>query len=220
MKRFIALLLSMLCLLSLTACGAEEPQGTPEPTPYPYADAPAKPVIYLYPEEETDVTVQLDFNGTLTTTYPAYNGGWTITAQPDGTLTDANGREYYCLFWEGESNVQYDLSEGFCVAGNETEAFLEDALRRLGLTDKEANEFILYWLPQMERNACNLISFQTDLYTDNAKLTVSPAPDSVLRVLMAWMPLEAPIDLVPQTLDAPAREGFTVVEWGGAKVTR
>ena len=87
MKRFIALLLSMLCLLSLTACGAEEPQGTPEPTPYPYADAPAKPVIYLYPEEETDVTVQLDFNGTLTTTYPAYNGGWTITAQPDGTLT-------------------------------------------------------------------------------------------------------------------------------------
>ena len=98
--------------------------------------------------------------------------------------------------------------------------FPEDALRKLGLTDREANEFIIYWLPQMEHNAYNLISFQTDLYTDNAKLTVSPAPDSVLRVFMAWMPLEAPIDLVPQTLDAPAREGFTVVEWGGAKVTR
>ena len=87
----------------------------------------------------------------------------------------------YCLFWEGKSNVPYDLSKGFCVAGDETEAFLEDALRKLGLTDREANEFILYWLPQMEHSAYNLMSFQTDLYTDNAKLTVSPAPDSLLR---------------------------------------
>ena len=30
-----------------------------------------KPVIYLYPEEETEVTVKLDYNGTLTSTYPA-----------------------------------------------------------------------------------------------------------------------------------------------------
>ena len=44
-----------------------------------------KPVIYLYPEEETEVTVKLDYNGTLTSTYPAYGDGWTVTAQPDGT---------------------------------------------------------------------------------------------------------------------------------------
>ena len=31
----------------------------------------AKPVIYLYPEQETKVNVQLTFNGTLTSTYPA-----------------------------------------------------------------------------------------------------------------------------------------------------
>ena len=46
-----------------------------------------KPVIYLYPEEEMEVTVKLDFDGTLTSTYPAYEDGWTMTAQPDGTLT-------------------------------------------------------------------------------------------------------------------------------------
>ena len=34
----------------------------------------AKPVIYLYPEEETTVSVQLDYTGQLTTTYPAYGG--------------------------------------------------------------------------------------------------------------------------------------------------
>ena len=220
MKRFIALLLTVLCLLSLTACDAKEPEGTPEPPDRPAADAPAKPVIYLYPEEETVVNVQLDFNGTLTSTYPAYDEGWSVTAQPDGMLTDASGREYYCLFWEGESNVQYDLSEGFCVAGEDTRAFLEESLAALGLTDKEANEFIIYWLPQMEHNACNLISFQTDLYTDNAALTITPVPDSVLRVFREWMPLDTPVDIEPQELIPFVRKGFAAVEWGGAQVVR
>ena len=49
-----------------------------------------KPVIYLYPEETTEVTVKLDFKGKLTSTYPAYENGWKVTAQPDGTLTDAD----------------------------------------------------------------------------------------------------------------------------------
>ena len=222
-RKLLSLLLMLLMtLMPLTACCDEDtqPVATSEPTYRPAADAPAKPVIYLYPEEETDINVQLDFNGTLTSTYPAYEEGWNVTAQPDGTLTDANGREYYCLFWEGESRVPYDLSTGFCIAGENTRAFLEESLAQLGLTDKEANEFLIYWLPQMEHNAYNLISFQADLYADNAKLTVSPAPDSVLRVFMAWMPLEKPVEVEPQVLAPFAREGFAVVEWGGAKVVR
>ena len=222
MKRLLTCIALFLLLFTLTACGAEwlQPAASPEPPDLPAADAPAKPVLYLYPEEETVVNVQLDFNGELTSTYPAYDAGWTVTAQPDGTLTDASGREYYCLFWEGKSNVQYDLSKGFCVAGEDTRAFLEESLAALGLTDKEANEFILYWLPQMEHNACNLISFQTDLYTDNAALTITPAPDSVLRVFMAWMPLDAPAEVEPQELIPFVREGFAAVEWGGAQVVR
>lgn len=178
----------------------------------------AKPVIYLYPEETTDVSVELTLNGKLTTVYPAYHGGWHVTAQPDGTLTDSNGREYYCLYWEAESDVEYDLSKGFCIPGSQTAAFLEDALAKLGLTEREANEFIIYWLPQMETNRYNLISFQTEGYTDAAELTVSPAPDTVIRIFMAWKALDAPIDIQPQTLSAPARNGFTVVEWGGSEI--
>ena len=53
----------------------------------------AKPVIYLYPEEETNVTVKLDYNGELTCTYPKSDGTWRVTAKPDGTLIDENGQE-------------------------------------------------------------------------------------------------------------------------------
>ena len=115
-----------------------------------------KPVIYLYPEETTGVEVTLNFAGKLTSTYPEYENGWKVTAEPDGTLTDSDGKVYNYLFWEGVADTEFDFSEGFCVKGSDTAEFLEDALARLGLTRREANEFIVYWLPLMEGNKYNL----------------------------------------------------------------
>ncbi len=179
----------------------------------------AKPVIYLYPEEETAVTVTLDYDGEVTCAYPASDGSWTVTAAPDGTLRDAAGQTYSYLYWEGTCAWDYDFSQGFCVPGADTAAFLEDALARLGLTRREANEFIVYWLPRMEANPYNRIAFQSDAYTSHARLTVSPEPDRVLRVFMAWQGLDAPVTLPAQELSSLQRTGFTVVEWGGAEVS-
>ena len=178
-----------------------------------------KPVIYLYPEVETDVSVKLILDGRLTCTYPAYNTGWQVTAAPDGTLTDAKGQTYNYLYWEGETNARWDMTEGFCIKGEDTAAFLEDSLEKLGLNRKEANEFIVYWLPLMEQNPYNIISFQTDIYTDAAKLEVTPAPDTVIRVFMTFQASDYMIRLLPQKLTAPERSGFTVIEWGGTEVT-
>ena len=177
-----------------------------------------KPVIYLYPEEKTEVSVTLDYNGKLICTYPSYDNGWTVTANPDGTLTDANGQTYNYLYWEGETNAQYDLSKGFCVKGEDTAEFLEYALAELGLNRREANEFIVFWLPMMQNNEYNIISFQGIAYTDSAKLNIDPAPDTLIRVFMAWQASEIYVNIPEQELNAPAREGFTVVEWGGTKV--
>ena len=184
----------------------------------PDPNAAYKPVIYLYPEQKTEVSVNLDVNGRLTCTYPAYKKGWEVTATPDGTLTDVNGQTYNYLYWEGEIYAQYNLSKGFCIKGEDTAEFLEDALEKLGLTRREANEFIVYWLPMMEQNPYNIISFQTDSYTDNAKLMVNPAPDTLIRVFMAWQSANQYTELDKQELTAPERTGFTVVEWGGAEV--
>ncbi len=183
------------------------------------SSAPLKPVIYLYPEKETVVNVKLSYNGIFTCTYPAYNDGWRVTASPDGTLTDSNGQTYNYLYWEGEDHTEYDFSKGFCVKGSDTTAFLEDALSKLGLTRKEANEFIVFWLPLMEDNPYNIITFQGDAYTDAAKLQISPSPDTVIRVFMAWKPTDSFVELPSQELSSPERNGFTVVEWGGAKIS-
>jgi hypothetical protein len=91
-------------------------------------------------------------------------------------------------------------------------------IAKLGLNRREANEFIVYWLPLMEQNPYNIISFQTDIYTDAAQLEVSPAPDTLLRVFMAWQATGEYIELTEQKLTAPERTGFTVMEWGGTEI--
>ena len=212
----------------------------------------AKPVIYLYPEQEMDVNVEIVYRGDLTVLYPAgevqrdmlVSGedaevkidenalpdiaagelrdivSWNLTARPDGTLIDhADGREYSYLFWEGEPNeVTFDFSQGYCVAGEDTAVFLQEMLPQIGLTPREYNEFIVYWLPLLQDNPYNIISFQTDVYTELAWLKVDPQPDSVLRVFMAVKASSAHVEMEPQSFEPFVREGFTVVEWGGTLV--
>lgn len=180
----------------------------------------AKPVIYLYPERTMDVDVNvLIKNGKISTTYPHIGDGWKVSAQPDGTLINyADEKEYSYLFWEASSKVEYDFSEGFVVKGEDTLTFLQEKLAYMGLTPREYNEFIVYWLPLMEGNEYNLISFQGDKYSDNAVLEIEPQPDSILRVFMAFKALDTKITVREQTLTTFNRDGFTVVEWGGAQV--
>ena len=180
-----------------------------------------KPVIYLYPEQPTVCSVKVTFDGQLTCTYPAHgqNGWQQFTAAPDGTLTFPDGKSYYCLYWEGLSQTAYDFSSGFCIRGPDTATFLADILPRMGLTDREANEFIIYWLPRMQDNPYNVISFQTDAYTEAAQLDITPTPDSLLRVFMAWYPSDKEVNLPAQTVTPFERNGFVVVEWGGSQVS-
>jgi len=181
----------------------------------------AKPVIYLYPEQETKVNVQLTFNGTLISTYPTLPPeGWTVTAQPDGTLTDEEGRSYRYLFWEGVADVDWKQDSGFLVKAEDAREFLEQSLTQLGLNELEQNDFITYWLPKLEKNGESFVTFAAKQYTDNAVLTVTPQPDSVLRVQMLISKVDdsnrAAFQKLPeQELPRFEREGFVLVEWGG-----
>ncbi len=178
-----------------------------------------KPVIYLYPEKETDIHVKLNIaDGTLLTTCPKYRDGWNVTAFPDGSIINQNdGHHYEYLFWDAVMNVDDDTSQGFCIKGEDTEKFLREKLTLLGLNEKEMNDFIVYWLPRMEHNPYNFICFQSEKYAQNCKLDIQPAPDSVLRLMMLTTPLEHEISIKPQILKPFERKGFTVVEWGGSQ---
>lgn len=187
-----------------------------------YADAVHKPIIYIYPEEETEVTVELGKKENLTCTYPLYEDKWEVTAKPDGTLTDKEtGRTYYALYWEGINSKKYSnkLEEGFVVEGEDTIKFLEEKLEILGLNEKEAEEFIVYWLPKMQNNKYNYIRFQTlEEINENMPLEVTPEPDTLIRVMMEWKGLNKYMEVEEQQLEKAERKGYTVVEWGGTEI--
>lgn len=180
------------------------------------------PIIYLYDEKEREVSVKLNFDGDLTCTYPAYDekSGWSVKTSADGTLTDSNGRSYEYLFFEADLGFTPDTKKGFCVKGEDTAAFLEGALAELGLTEKEANTFIMYWLPQMEKNPYNVICFQKDAYENSVGLDVQPAPDTIIRVNMYFYPSDEYTYIDEQDLSSmnpsvEERQGLVLVEWGG-----
>ena len=180
-----------------------------------------KPIIYLYPEKETEVSVKVGCPEKLTVTYPEYENGWNVIAKPNGDLKDIKtGRNLYSLYWEGKNTSAKETNEGFLVKGEDTAKFLEEKLAILGLTEREAEEFIVYWLPQMQNNKYNFIRFETKEEIDeNMPLNITPTPNTVIRVLMEFKPLDNKIEIKEQSLpETPVREGFTVVEWGGTEI--
>ena len=181
-----------------------------------------KPIIYLYPKEDTQVSVKLGNEDKITCSYPTYtSGGWNVLAKPTGDLIDLNsGRNLYSLYYECDNSAQYTMkNDGFVVESEKLVEFLEEKLSILGLTEREAEEFIVYWLPRLQANKYNYIRFATmDEINQNMPLEFSTNPDTLIRVLMTYKPLEHPIDVEEQQLSTPERIGFVAVEWGGTQI--
>ncbi len=180
-----------------------------------------KPIIYLYPTEETKVSVKLLKDDSLTCSYPKYKGSWEVVAKSNGDLTYLpNGRELYALYYESKNNIKLDVQkDGFIVKSEDVAEFLEEKLEILGLNQREAEEFIIYWLPKLESNKYNYIRFATEEeINENMPLEINPKPDTIIRILMTYKGLEEPIDVEEQKLITPERNGFVVVEWGGTEI--
>lgn len=178
-----------------------------------------KPLIYLYPTVDTKVNVKLGRSEALTSTYPKYKDSWNVLAKPDGELIDDKGRTFYGLYWEGYNTIDVTFEDGFVVGRDNLIPFLEEKLSVLGLTEREANEFIIYWLPKLEENEYNLIRFESiDKINKNMPLIINPKPDTVIRTLMEYKKADKDTKVKTQALVTPVRKGFTVVEWGGTIV--
>lgn len=176
-----------------------------------------KPIIYIYPKQEQNVKVTLGSSDKLLVSYPVYNNGWNVLAKKDGTLIDnKTNRELYSLYYESENNINFKIeNEGFVISKEEIIPFLEEKLEILGLNPREQEEFIIYWLPILQKNNYTYIRFATnEEINNNMSLQVEPVPDTMIRVLMIFKGLEEKINVKEQQLQKVTRNGYTVVEWG------
>jgi len=176
-----------------------------------------KPIVYLYPTKAEFVSVKLGNNISVEKSEPAYGKGWNVTAEPNGTLTTADGQTYPYLYWDGKGATYPEQTTGFVVARKDVAATFKEKLAQLGLNAKEISDFNDFWLPIVSKSPYALISFVPQAeWSKAAPLAISPAPQTVIRVFMDWKPLSEPIEVAPETLPpTPQRTGFTAVEWGG-----
>lgn len=177
-----------------------------------------KPVIYLYPETTTDVSVKIEPQGGMRVSEPSYDGGWNVRATPEGALTDLrDGSSWPYLYWEGRGGLYETPRQGWVVKRENVPAFVRGTLAAYGLNEKEIADFAEFWLPRMTAKPWYFVTFLGTRDMDRlAPLDISPKPDTVFRILMDYRPLDAPIAAEAPSAPRPVRrEGFTVIEWGG-----
>lgn len=173
-----------------------------------------KPVVYLYPEKDTNFTVRI--GAEMTKTDPAYNGMWQGLAKPNGELT-VSGQTYPYLFWEGLGlGIYPTIDFGRVVERANVESQIKGDLASMNLNAKEIADFMEFWMPKMPDSKYIRLSWLTNKEMDRlAPMSIVPRPQSVIRVFLDFAGLDTKIDLKSQTLPNFSRSGFTAVEWGG-----
>ncbi|PIP27031.1 MAG: hypothetical protein COX30_04080, partial [Candidatus Moranbacteria bacterium CG23_combo_of_CG06-09_8_20_14_all_39_10] len=176
-----------------------------------------KPVIYLYPEKTTKISVKVEPKGGMSYSDPEYKNGWEVISDTNSNITElSSGKVYPYLFWEGRGGIYESPKNGFVVKKEDVHSFLVEKLTRFGLNKKETADFIEFWEPRMQSAPYYFVGFfGNEVMNQLAPLTIDPKPDTVIRILMDFLPLQKPIDARGYDIRTPERKGFTVVEWGG-----
>jgi len=175
-----------------------------------------KPVIYLYPQQAEMVNVGVGAN--ITASDPYYpQGGWrNVFALPDSRLL-YQGKGYGSLFWEGKGYGEYPIVQaGTVVRSDQAVATIKQQLAEQGFNAKETSDFLAYWQPRLPHTPyVRLTWLSTDQMNQLAPLAITPKPQTVIRAFLQFNGLDQPVSLPAQHFTAPARNGFTVTEWGG-----
>ena len=178
-----------------------------------------KPVIYLYPEKEMDISVNINITeGKFSVVYPRFNEGnnaCKVKTNPNGDI-EINNRKYPYLFYECDSYFTQETNEGFIVKDSNAIEFLEEKLKYFGLNDKEMTDFITFWLPVLLKNKLSLCTFQSQTFFDHIPMNITPKPDSLIRIFLTIKKIDSPVEIKEQKLEHHERKGFTVIEWGGS----
>jgi len=172
-----------------------------------------KPAIYLYPGIESDVQVTLEVKGAIFRSEPAYDNGWFVHVTRKGTIN--NERDY--LYYEAvlEKSLVF-LPGSWVVKREDLQGWFDDHLADLGLNVLEIQDFKEYWLNRLTQGAYYEIALVSpDFLDENAKMVITPIPDTIVRRILYFIPLKEAKRYTPPEIQTPRRKGFTVVEWGG-----
>ena len=175
-----------------------------------------KPNIYLYPEYELQLSVRIEFplGGEITQSDPEYGSGWDVFVDTEGLID----HQYSCLFYECVVPTDiFQRTEGWIVEQKDLTEFFQSNLRAYGFIEHEIQDFLDYWIPLLdEKDYYEIFPQHEELIDQVVRLEFSHQPNSILRLFYLINGTDQPgADLTVPEIIPFARQGFTVVEWGG-----
>jgi hypothetical protein len=187
--------------------------------------APA-PAIWLYPPDEIDVDVTVVFRGDGFMTYsqPAYSSGWHVTVDPTSPFRNCSeryiaGPSFGFLDYDGFRDGRFQRQRGWCIARDELLAWQRRTLPQLGYTESEIEDVnYTYGRLLIERRYpeayFNVYPQDKEILDACVTLSIDPAPDTVHRLWLYFVPTDERSELPAPNLQPISRKGFTVVELG------
>lgn len=198
------------------ACQLLEWLGINPPNSLPALRTAIKPNIYLYPEEEEDISVVFDSPELLLTVIPDYNNGWYPRVSKDGKMI-IDGYEYGYLFYESmTSDYNMQKVSGFVVPIENRKQFFTDVANYYGFNEVETYDFVTFWCSRLDSTKEYVMYPQlTDTIDVLMPVKINPNPQSIFRIWFLFYEKDGDIELIKPVKEEARREGYTMVEWGG-----
>lgn len=173
-----------------------------------------KPNIYIYPNEQIDLVLKLNFpmGGQVVSSIPEYGSGWNVKVDTSGLINNT----YSFLYYESTQPDVWQRNIGWTIHTESLELFFRQNMTDYGFKGQEIDDFIEYWIPRLNEFPQYSIYPQTKSTIDHViQLDFSKQPENILRLFYV---IEGQNQL-QNTLTVPKinsfkREGYFVTEWG------
>ncbi|EDR27347.1 ubiquitin, putative [Entamoeba dispar SAW760] len=194
-----------------------------------------KPVILLYDDKKKineAVSVNIKFNEAMDigATYPEIKTikesekikeyEWKGTYNSDGENNckiTVDGKEVEYLFWEGICLKESEFKgQQIGISQQHFEEELDELLERLGLNERERNDFIVYWITKLGKRKYHLVTICDSKFDKEvASLTVSGF-EQTHRVMLKFEETKdlCGLEGVKSVTKRQRPTGKYVIEWG------
>ncbi|MDD2386402.1 MAG: hypothetical protein PHP52_06425 [Bacteroidales bacterium] len=173
-----------------------------------------KPNIYIYPNEQIQLSVKIDFpmGGRIITSIPDYGTGWDVLVDTTGLIDNT----YSYLFYESTQPDIWQKKYGWIIKTEELESFFRENMANYGFKGREIDDFIDYWIPRLDDFAFYSILPQTKPLIEGViRLEFSMQPDNLLRLFYVVKGCnQLPEELLEPTIENFVRDGYFITEWG------
>lgn len=179
----------------------------------------SSPLVYLYNTKSEPVSVKVKSPVISGAVKLGSDGFWNVITSPDGTFTSQDGKKHKFIPYEF---LRYDFKrpvKGFVVEKEKLEEYLKtDLWKKLGLTDSEISDYWMDTKPRVKPSPYYFVSLIDRAEIERVlPMETSPKPDTIIRNMTYILPLNKPFTPKPldqEKLNAPKREGFTLLENG------